>query len=133
GRYAAERLTTARHSRCAAGNGCGHVSTPGNAQIPPKLAALQFSQPSTPAPAPPAGSFDPVAAARGKALFSGKAQCATCHVPPLFTEPGWNVHTPAEIKIDDFQANRAPAFVIVDAQGNPVVVHGYRTAPLNGL
>jgi len=26
-----------------------------------------------------------------------KAQCATCHVPPLYTEPGWNTHTPEEI------------------------------------
>ena len=43
----------------------------------------------------------------GEKIF--KANCATCHVPPLFTEPGWNLHTPAEIGIDDFQANRAPA------------------------
>jgi len=43
-----------------------------------------------------------------------------CHVPPLFTEPGWNMHTPAEIAIDDFQANRAP-----DKR--------YRTPPLQGL
>ena len=58
--------------------------------------------------------------ARGEALFSGKARCATCHVPPLFTEPGWNLHTADEIGIDDFQANRAPD-------------QRYRTAPLNGL
>ena len=76
---------------------------------------------------------DPAAAARGQALFNGKAQCATCHVPPLFTEPGSNIHTPAQVGIDDFQANRAPAYVIGDAAGNPVVVHGYRTAPLKGL
>ena len=52
---------------------------------------------------PPAGSFDPAAAASGKALSTAKAQCATCHVPPLFTEPGWNMHTP-RLGIDDFQA-----------------------------
>src|SRR5499427_6078252 len=133
GTFFDERLDNAQQFPIAARNRFGHVSNPGNDQITSKLAALQFYQLSIPAPAPPAGSFDPVAAARGKALFNGKAQCATCHVPPLFTEPGWNVHTPAEIKIDDFQANRAPAFVIGDAQGNPVVVHGYRTAPLKGL
>jgi cytochrome c peroxidase len=69
---------------------------------------------------PPSGSFDLAAAKRGQALFNGKAQCATCHVPPLFTEPGWNLHTPAEIGIDDFQASRAPDL-------------RYRTAPLGGL
>ena len=53
-------------------------------------------------------------------MFAGKAQCATCHVPPLFTEPGWNTHPAADIGIDDFQANRAPD-------------HTYRTAPLRGL
>jgi hypothetical protein len=45
---------------------------------------------------------------RGDALFSGKAKCNNCHVEPLWTDPGWNLHTPAEICIDDFQANRTP-------------------------
>jgi hypothetical protein len=85
-----------------------------------KLPALQFYQLALPAPKPPQDSFDPTAADRGKALFAGKANCATCHVPPLFTEPGWNAHTPAEIGIDDFQANRSPD-------------KHYRTTPLGGL
>jgi cytochrome c peroxidase len=88
--------------------------------ITPKLAALQFYQLAIPPPTPPAGSFDAAAAARGEALFAGKAQCATCHVPPLFTEPGWNMHTAAELGIDDFQASRSPD-------------ERYRTAPLRGL
>ena len=45
---------------------------------------------------------------RGKILFNEKAQCASCHVPPLFTEPGYNAHKPEDIGIDDFQANRSP-------------------------
>ena len=85
-----------------------------------KLAALQFYQLAIPAPEPPLGSFSAPAAGRGKALFATKAQCAMCHVPPIFTEPGWNLHTPAEIGIDDFQANRSP-----DKR--------YRTTPLKGL
>ena len=85
-----------------------------------KLPALHFYQLAIPAPTPPAGSFDAAAAARGQAIFAGKAQCATCHVPPTFTEPGWNMHTAQEIGIDDFQANRAPD-------------QRYRTAPLKGL
>ena len=45
--------------------------------VTPKLAALHLYQLAIPAPAPPAGSFDAAAAARGKALFDGKAACAT--------------------------------------------------------
>ena len=76
--------------------------------ITSKLAALHFYQLAIPAPKPPEGSFDPEAAARGQIVFEGKANCDTRHVPPLFTEPGWNLHTPEEIGIDSFQADRAP-------------------------
>jgi hypothetical protein len=85
-----------------------------------KLPALQFYQLALPVPKAPSGSFDATAALRGKSLFESKANCATCHVPPLFSEPGWNQHTPSEIGIDDFQANRSPD-------------KGYRTTPLGGL
>jgi hypothetical protein len=88
--------------------------------ITSKLAALHYYQLSIPAPKPPAGSFDAAAAGRGKAVFEGKARCASCHVPPLFTEPGWGMHTAEEIGIDDFQASRSP-----DKR--------YRTTPLRGL
>jgi len=87
--------------------------------VTPKLAALQFYQLAIPAPPPPAGSFNAAAAQRGKLTFS-TAGCANCHVPPLFTEPGHNLHTPEEIGIDGFQAERSP-------EG------GYRTTPLKGL
>jgi len=86
-----------------------------------KLAALHYYQLSLPAPTPPEGSFDREAAERGHRLFSGRAKCATCHVPPLFTEPGWNLHAPSEIGVDDFQAKRSPG------------EHNYRTAPLRGV
>jgi hypothetical protein len=85
-----------------------------------KLAALQFYQLAIAAPTPPAGSFDTTAAARGKTVFEGQAKCSSCHVPPLFTEPGFNMHTAAEIGIDDFQSSRSP-----EAR--------YRTTPLKGL
>ena len=85
-----------------------------------KLAALHAYQLALAAPVPPAGSFDALAAARGKASFENKARCATCHVPPLFTEPGHNLHAPEEIGIDSFQADRSPT-------------RSYRTAPLAGL
>jgi len=85
-----------------------------------KLAALHFYQIAIPPPKPPAGSYDKVAAARGKDTFNKKAQCATCHVPPLFTEPGHNLHAPSEMGVDSFQADRSPTRM-------------YRTAPLAGL
>jgi hypothetical protein len=87
--------------------GLGNKRSPED-KVSDKLAALHFYQLCIPAPKPPKGSFDEEAAKRGTAIFNGKAQCATCHVPPLFTEPGWNTHTPEEIGIDDFQANRSP-------------------------
>jgi cytochrome c peroxidase len=103
----------------AAREGFGNIrNTPD--LITAKLAALHFYQLAIPAPAPPEGSFNRDAATRGQALFGGKAECATCHVPPLFTEPGWNMHTPEEMGIDAFQANRSPD-------------RRYRTAPLKGL
>ncbi|HEX9156974.1 MAG TPA: hypothetical protein VF827_03080 [Syntrophales bacterium] len=85
-----------------------------------KLAALHFYQLAIPAPTAPHGSFDKNAAAHGEVIFNGKADCAKCHVPPLFTEPGWNMHKPGEIGIDDFQALRSPDEM-------------YRTTPLKGL
>jgi hypothetical protein len=103
----------------AAREGFGNVrNTPD--LITPKLAALQFYQLAIPAPDPPPQTFDRAAAARGRETFNERAGCATCHVPPLFTEPGWNMHTAAEIGIDSFQADRSPD-------------RRYRTAPLKGL
>jgi hypothetical protein len=113
------RLDDPKQFPVAARNRSGHTNNSPDL-ITPKLAALHFYQLALAAPAPPAGSFDPAAAARGATLFRGKAECATCHVPPLFTEPGWNLHTPDEIGIDRFQADRSPT-------------HRYRTTPLKGL
>lgn len=98
----------------AAANQLGHVqSAPGEDRISPKLGALQMYQLALPTPRPLAGvDFDAAAAARGQAVFNGQGRCATCHVPPMFTEPGWNLHTPAEVGLDDesgrFQADRSP-------------------------
>jgi len=88
--------------------------------ITSKLPALQFYQLSIPAPTPAHGSFDANAAKNGEAVFNGAGRCSTCHVPPLFTEPGWNMHTAEEIGIDDFQSSRSPD-------------QRYRTTPLGGL
>ena len=76
--------------------------------ITAKLPALHFYQLAMPVPKAPQGSYDTKAAQRGQMLFNGNAKCSTCHVPPIFTEPGYNLHMAEEIGIDDFQANRGP-------------------------
>jgi len=73
-----------------------------------KLAALHFYQLSIPAPKAPAGSYNKAAFERGKTVFNGSGKCATCHVPPLYTEPGYNMHAPSEIGVDAFQTDRSP-------------------------
>lgn len=88
--------------------------------ITPKLADLHVYQLALTAPKPAQNSYDAAGAKRGEILFNGKATCARCHVPPLYSEPGWAMHTPAEIGIDGFQAFRSPT-------------NRYRTAPLRGL
>jgi hypothetical protein len=113
------RLDDAAQFPIAAKEGFGHVrNTPD--VITGQLASLHLYQLAIPAPPAPKGSFDPKAAWRGEKVFDGKAKCATCHVPPIYTEPGWNMHTPGEVCVDNFQAERAP-----DKR--------YRTSPLNGL
>ena len=113
------RLNDASKFPIAAANGFGNVRSNPDL-ITAKLPALHFYQLAIPAPAAPAGSFNAAAAARGQAVFNGPAKCSTCHVPPIFSEPGWNMHTPAEVGIDDFQARRSPD-------------ERYRTSPLKGL
>ena len=119
GTFFDERLNDANKYPIAAKAGFGNKRSATD-MVTAKLAALQFYQLAIPAPTPPPGSFDSAAAVRGEAIFKGKAACAQCHVPPLFTEPGWNTHKASDIGIDDFQAKRSPD-------------NSYRTAPLRGL
>jgi hypothetical protein len=127
GRFWDPRLSDATQFPIAAAHGFGDLKLPNGQYISPdddritgKLQALQFYQLAIPSPQPPAGSFDAAAADRGDELFSGKAKCNNCHVEPLWTDPGWNLHTPAEVCIDAFQANRAPD-------------RRYRTSPIGDL
>lgn len=116
------RLNDIREYPVATRAGSNNVRPPDGAkdEITAKLAALHFYQLAIPAPKPSGDGVSADAAKRGKELFTGRAKCASCHVPPLFTEPGYNMHTPQEIGIDDFQSNRSPTKM-------------YRTAPLGGL
>jgi cytochrome c5 len=119
GNFFDARLDNAQQFPIAAKNGFGHVHNAVDL-ITPVLGALQVYQLGLPVPTPPPGSFDPAAAARGKALFDGRATCSTCHVPPTFSAPGNNLVTPGQVCEDSFEADRSPT-------------HEYRIAPLRGL
>lgn len=122
GRFFDPRLNNAEQFPLAASHGMGdlpHIS-PDDDQITSKLSDLQFYQLAIPSPQPPAGSFDAAAAARGDELFSGRAKCNGCHVEPLWSDAGWNLHTPEEVCVDAFQANRAPDL-------------RYRTSPIGAI
>jgi hypothetical protein len=113
------RLDNPKKYPIAAREGFGHKKDEKDLTTA-KLPALHFYQLAIPTPKAPPGSYDQQAARRGRELFNNKATCASCHVPPIFTEPGWNLHTADEIGIDDFQASRAPD-------------NRYRTEPLRAL
>jgi hypothetical protein len=102
-----------------------------NVQNPPdlissKLEALQAYQLSLQTPAPAAGSFDPVAAQRGLAVFQGAGRCATCHVGSLLTDANTRLHDPAEV-VSEPEPNGVPSYASRSATGK------YRTTPLRGL
>ena len=123
GRFFDPRLNDAAQFPIAAANGFAdlpHIG-PDEDRVSAKLPALHFYQLALPAPAPrPDIDFNVAAAKRGDELFSNKARCNACHVDPLWTEPGWNLHKPGEVGIDSFQADRAPD-------------HSYKTMNLAGI
>jgi mono/diheme cytochrome c family protein/cytochrome c553 len=94
--------------------------------ITPQLEALQAYQLSLSAPPPPAGSFDPAAAARGKEVFDGPGQCATCHTGPMLTDANDRLHAPADV-VSEPEPNGAPSYASRSA------TKMYRTAPLRGV
>jgi mono/diheme cytochrome c family protein len=87
-----------------------------------KLPALQAYQLSIAAPAAPAGSFDATASARGRALFEGKARCASCHTGELFTDANDRLHPPS----DSMAEPEVPSYAARSATKQ------YRTTPLRG-
>jgi cytochrome c5 len=94
--------------------------------ISSKLQALQEYQLSLNAPAPPTGSFDPAAAARGSQVFNGPGECATCHTGSLFTDANERLHLPADV-VSEPEPNGVPSYASRSA------TKMYRTAPLRGV
>ena len=95
------------------------VSNPPD-QVEAKLANLESYQLSLGVPAPPAGSFDAAAAARGQVVFMSSGQCSTCHAGPSFTDANTRLHDPSEIPTDPIHAERSATRM-------------YRTTPLRAL
>jgi hypothetical protein len=87
--------------------------------VTPLLEPLLEYQLSLTAPPPPAGSFDPVAADRGRAVFEA-AGCADCHSGPLLTDAADRLHAPSETCMDPTLSERAATGM-------------YRTTPLRAL
>jgi cytochrome c peroxidase len=119
GNFYDPRLDDASRFPVAARASFGHVTHKPDL-VSPALPALHYYQLSLRAPRPPKGSFNRAAAARGQAIFNGQGRCSSCHIPPTYSEPGYNLHTPSEICTDSFTADRSPT-------------GKYRTAPLRGL
>ncbi|MEJ7596571.1 MAG: hypothetical protein WKG01_01570 [Kofleriaceae bacterium] len=87
-------------------------------RVTPMLPALRDYQFSLAAPAPPAGSFDAVAAARGKLVFEGVARCVSCHSGASFSDAP-KLHAAAETGMEPNEARRS-------------ATKQYRTTPLRG-
>ena len=86
-----------------------------------KLPALSQYQFSLQKPVPPAGSFDAAAAERGRQVFNGVANCASCHSGTLLTDVNsGTLHAPSETGMDGRYAARTTQ-------------KAYRTTPLRGL
>jgi hypothetical protein len=117
GNFDDDRLANASQFPVAARAGFAHVRNKVDL-ITSKLGALHVYQLSL--PVPHARRFNRAAARRGAVLFGGKARCQGCHMRPTFSDAGWNLHTGAEICIDNFQSNRSPTL-------------RYRTTPLRGV
>ncbi|HZW74231.1 MAG TPA: hypothetical protein VFF43_11825 [Caldimonas sp.] len=100
-----------------------HITNGTTDLVSDKLPALQAYQLSIAAPPPPAGSFDAAAAARGKTVFEGPGQCATCHSGALFTDANTTLHPPT----DSMAEPETPSYAARSA------TKMYRTSPLAGV
>src|SRR2546428_8050025 len=87
-------------------------------RVTPKLPVLRDYQFTLEPPPPPSGSFEPIAAERGRVVFNGSGRCASCHIPPTYTDAPL-LHTPAETGSDPVLAGRG-------------TTGRYRTTPLRG-
>ena len=97
-------------------------------QVTPKLPLLLAYQLGLPTPPASLQGIEEPARRRGEALFNGAARCASCHIPPLYTDVMNNqdpsqplLHAPTEVGQKPEYADRS------------ATKKGYRTTPLRAL
>jgi mono/diheme cytochrome c family protein len=103
-----------------------HVVNGEDDLVSAKLPALQAYQLSLTTPAPPAGSFDAAAAARGLLVFNGIGRCVTCHSGAEKSDASSRLHLPME-DVSEPEPDGAPSYASRSA------TRQYRTTPLRGL
>ena len=89
--------------------------------VTPKLEALRDYQLSLRAPSPAPGSFDEVAAQRGREVFTGAGKCSSCHAGSTLSDINSGKRHAAE------ETGMDPRYAARTAE------KAYRTTPLRGL
>lgn len=95
--------------------------------VTPKLPALLEYQLSLLTPPPPAGSFDAEAARRGSVIFERRARCASCHIPPTYTDVLAGPDPSEPFLRDASEIGAEPLYASRSA------TQRYRTTPLRAL
>lgn len=94
----------------------GHFMVPAQSEVDDLVAYLGSLRPEMSPHCDANGNLSS-AAQRGKTLFSGKAACASCHPPPMFTDK--KLHHIGVISDTDSDGR----------YDTPTLIEGYRTAP----
>jgi hypothetical protein len=100
--------------------------------VTPKLRALLRYQLSLRAPRPPKGSFRVAAARRGEEVFHD-AGCASCHVPPTYTDVNQGPDAATPLLHDAEEVGADPQYAMRSATGRDSDTPRYRTTPLRAL
>jgi hypothetical protein len=96
-------------------------------RVTPTLDELLAYQLSLETPEPPRGSFDRIAAFRGRRLFRNEAGCASCHQGPTLTDVPNGPNRRVPLLHDPNEVGTEPGYAARSATGR------YRTTPLRGL
>jgi hypothetical protein len=96
-------------------------------RVTPKLDELLAYQLSLETPEPPRGSFNRIAARRGRRVFRNEAGCASCHQGPTFTDVLEGPNRRVPLLHDPNEVGTEPGYAARSATGR------YRTTPLRAL
>ena len=95
-------------------------------RVTPVLPALQEYQLSLLAPKAMPGTYDAVAAERGRAVFNGAGNCASCHSGVMLSDGNVRLHAASEV-VSEPEPNGAPGYA------SRTATKMYRTTPLRAL